>query len=213
MAGIRQFWQAVSRVKPQGRRAVSSLSSRGQLCDRQLHPQRGRRTQGPGRPVRASAHSGRSVQLRMMVPWRLLHKTDTGSSKPQPGQHPCFRRNPPPRRAVSCPLSRGCSVLCWVPWKWWLRGTGCCVSHKYFLFSEILSLFNLLLCRFFFFWEVFSIAFLFKYVLHILLCLSMCFPVFFMSVYFETQMDDACLGLGSLGSALGVGTGLQEDQR
>lgn len=59
---------------------------------------------------------------------------------------------------------------------------------------------------------MFSIIFLFKYMLHILLCLSMRFPVLFICVYFETQIDDACLGLGSLGDALGVGTGLQEDQ-
>lgn len=102
---------------------------------------------------------------------------------PSPAAPP-FQKEPPPQEGQSCPLSRG-AVFCVG-----FRGGGgsvalVAVTHintfyslKYYLCSTCCFAIS-----FFFFWVMFSIGFLFKYMLHILLCLSMRFPVFFVCVF------------------------------
>lgn len=98
VAGIRQFWQAVSRVKLQGRRAVSSLSSRGHLCNRAAVPTAGPLHAGSWMPCQGictqwtlslatddGAHGGFCIRQTLVPPNPSLGSTHVSEGTPHPG--------------------------------------------------------------------------------------------------------------------------------
>lgn len=103
----RHFWQVVFSVKPQGCRAVSSLSSHGHLCGRRLFPQRAAVCRVLGVPSGHLHAVDTHFSYGRWCPWRLLHKTDTGFSTPSPSSTHVSEGTPTPAGLCPAPSSVG----------------------------------------------------------------------------------------------------------